>query len=197
MRNMRWQIARVMRIAIILTMAFALFAGLCACGSSHYTTGTEKSSSATSSSDGAKQNQDQYEDTWRQPKQTTPETYVDPRWPTTNSQLLAIPEEQRWYNAWGSVETTCTIAGPVIDVYQATNEYGAPIFVNIGADYPDPDCVTLVVWADDEAEFDSTLHDIDHGNAWISVTSYLTTYNGYLQFSTDNYVEWTYWTEVR
>lgn len=197
MRNMRWQIARVMRIAIIPTMAFALFAGLCACESSHYTTGTEKSSSATSSSNDAKQNQDQYEDTWRQPKQTTPETYVDPRWPTTNSQLLAIPEEQRWYNAWGSVETTCTIAGPVIDVYQATNEYGAPIFVNIGADYPDPDCVTLVIWADDEAEFDSTLHDIDHGNAWISVTSYLTTYNGYLQFSTDNYVEWTYWTEVR
>lgn len=197
MRNMRWQIARVMRIAIILTMTFALFAGLCACESSHYTTGTEKSSSATSSSNDAKQNQDQYEDTWRQPKQTTPETYVDPRWPTTNSQLLAIPEEQRWYNAWGSVETTCTIAGPVIDVYQATNEYGAPIFVNIGADYPDPDCVTLVIWADDEAEFDSTLHDIDHGNAWISVTSYLTTYNGYLQFSTDNYVEWTYWTEVR
>ena len=197
MRNMRWQIARVMRIAIILTMAFALFAGLCACGSSHYTTGTEKSSSATNSSNDAKQNQDQYEDTWRQPKQTTPETYVDPRWPTTNSQLLAIPEEQRWYNAWGSVETTCTIAGPVIDVYQATNEYGAPIFVNIGADYPDPDCVTLVIWADDEAEFDSTLHDIDHGNAWISVTSYLTTYNGYLQFSTDTYVEWTYWTGVR
>lgn len=197
MRNMSWQIARVMRIAIILTMAFALFAGLCACESSHYTTGTEKSSSATSSSNDAKQNQDQYEDSWRQPKQTTPETYVDPRWPTTNSQLLAIPEEQRWYNAWGSVETTCTIAGPVIDVYQATNEYGAPIFVNIGADYPDPDCVTLVIWADDEAEFDSTLHDIDHGNAWISVTSYLTTYNGYLQFSTDNYVEWTYWTEVR
>lgn len=197
MRNMRWQIARVMRIAIILTMAFALFAVLCACGSSHYTTGTEKSSSATSSSNDAKQNQDQYEDTWRQPEQTTPETYVDPRWPTTNSQLLAIPEEQRWYNAWGSVETTCTIAGPVIDVYQATNEYGAPIFVNIGADYPDPDCVTLVIWADDEAEFDSTLHDIDHGNAWISVTSYLTTYNGYLQFSTDNYVEWTYWTGVR
>lgn len=197
MRNMRWQITRVMRIATILTMAFALFAVLCACGSSHYTTGTEKSSSATSSSNDAKQNQDQYEDTWRQPEQTTPETYVDPRWPTTNSQLLAIPEEQRWYNAWGSVETTCTIAGPVIDVYQATNEYGAPIFVNIGADYPDPDCVTLVIWADDEAEFDSTLHDIDHGNAWISVTSYLTTYNGYLQFSTDNYVEWTYWTEVR
>lgn len=197
MRNMRWQIARVIRIAIIPTMTFALFAGLCACGSSHYTTGTEKSSSATSSSNGTKQNQDQYEDTWRQPKQTTPETYVDPRWPTTNSQLLAIPEEQRWYNAWGSVETTCTIAGPVIDVYQATNEYGAPIFVNIGADYPDPDCVTLVIWADDEAEFDSTLHDIDHGNAWISATSYLTTYNGYLQFSTDNYVEWTYWTEVR
>ena len=197
MRNMRWQIARVMRIVIILTMAFALFAELCACESSHYTTGTEKSSSATSSSNDAKQNQDQYEDTWRQPKQTAPEIYVDPHWPTTNSQLLAIPEEQRWYNAWGSVETTCTIAGPVIDVYQATNEYGAPIFVNIGADYPDPDCVTLVIWADDEAEFDSTLHDIDHGNAWISVTSYLTTYNGYLQFSTDNYVEWTYWTGVR
>ncbi len=193
----RKQSARCKRLVLLLTIAIALCLGLCTCGSSRYTTGTEKSSSTTSASKSTNQNQGQYTDTWRQPKQSTPETYVDPRWPTTNPQLLAIPEEQRWYNAWGCVETTCTIAGPVIDVYQATDEYGAPIFVNIGADYPDPDCVTLVIWADDEAEFDSTLHDIDHGNAWISVTSYLTTYNGYLQFSSDNYVEWTYWTGAK
>ena len=197
MKDKREQIARIVRIAIILAAAFTLFVGLSACGNSRYTTGTEKNGSATSASKSENQTQDQNTNTWRQPKQTAPEAYVDPRWPTTNSQLLAIPEEQRWYNAWGSVETTCTITGPVVDVYQATNENGAPIFVSIGADYPNPDCVTLVIWADDEAEFDSTLHEIDHGNAWISVTSYLTTYNGYLQFSSDNYVEWTYWTGVR
>lgn len=184
------------RAAISLTVAALLCFGLCACGSSRYSTGTEKNSSSSSASKGASQNQEQRASAWEESKHSTPEAYADPRWPTTDAQLLAIPEEQRWYNAWGSAGTTCTIAGPVIDVYQATNEYGAPIFVNIGADYPDPDCVTLVIWAVDEEAFDSTLHDIDHGNAWISVTSYLTTYNGFLQFSSDNYAEWTYWTGV-
>lgn len=160
-------------------------------------TGSKGSDTASTTSIDTSQYQEQRNTTSPRTNQSTPETHVDSRWPTTNAQLLAIPEEQRWYNAWGSAETTCTVAGPVVDVYQARDEYGSPIFVNIGADYPDPGCVTLVIWADDEAAYDETLHAIDHGNAWISVTSYLTVYNGYLQFSSDNYVEWTYWTGVR
>ncbi|MBR0404099.1 MAG: hypothetical protein IJI68_02685 [Eggerthellaceae bacterium] len=165
---------------------------ICSCGNSRYKTGTEKTVSSTSVNKAPTTNE-KYRNSFKAPE---PERYADARWPTTNQELLAIPEEQRWYNAWNSVETTCTIVGPVVDVYQATDEYGMPIFVTIGVDYPNPDSVTLVVWADEEEAFDSTLHAIDHGNAWIAVTSYLTTYNGYLQFSSDNYVEWKNWTGV-
>ena len=183
------------RTITVLVVAIVLCLGLCACGSSRYSTGTEShssSSAASSRSSGGFS----YSDSQNSYRYSMPETYTDPRWPTTSPELLAIPEEQRWYNAWANVDTTCTIVGPVVDVYQATNEYGMPIFVSIGADYPAQDSVTLVIWGQDEETFDSTLTAIDHGNAWIAVTSYLGTYNGYLQFSTDNYVEWTYWTGV-
>lgn len=179
-------------VAIVSAAVIVLCLGLCSCGNSRYTTGTEKPASSAS----VNKAPSAVASPWNQPSQPKRERYADPRWPTTNRELLAIPEEQRWYNAWGNVETTCTIVGPVVDVYQARDENGMPIFVTIGVDYPDRDSVTLVVWADDEEAFDSTLHEIDHGNAWIAVTSYLTTYNGYLQFSSDNYVEWTYWTRV-
>lgn len=176
---------------IVLTIAVVLCIGLSACGGSRYSTGTENAAVPSNTSNSNANTSSGIEK--EQPRQ---ERYSDARWPTTNPELLAIPEEQRWYNAWANVGTTCTVAGPVVDVYQAVDENGMPIFVTVGVDYPNCESVTLVIWADDEDAFDSTLHAIDHGNAWISITSYLTTYNGYLQFSSDNYVEWTYWTGI-
>ena len=43
-------------------------------------------------------------------------TYQDPRWPTTNPELLAIPESDRWYNASSKIGQYGTIAGPVKSV---------------------------------------------------------------------------------
>ena len=123
--------------------------------------------------------------------------YADARWPTTNSELLAIPEENRYYNAWNQVWSTCTVAGPVVNVYQAKNERGAPIFISIGAQYPSPDCVTLVVWGDAYYDFAEMIDAVDDGGAWLSVTGYLSEYNGNLQFNTgETYVSYTWWTNV-
>lgn len=118
----------------------------------------------------------------------------DSRWPTTNPQLLAIPEENRYYNAWNHVWTTCTVAGPVVNVYQAKDAAGAPIFISIGDYYPSPSCVTLVIWADAYNDFAQMINEVDDGGAWLSVTGYLSEYNGGLQFDiSDGYVEYTWW----
>lgn len=124
--------------------------------------------------------------------------YSDSRWPTRNSELLAIPEENRYYNAWNHVWTTCTVAGPVVNVYQAKESAGMPIFISIGEAYPSTNCVTLVVWADAYYGFEQMINAVDDGGAWLSVTGYLSEYNGGLQFDiSDGYVEYTWWEDVR
>ena len=125
--------------------------------------------------------------------------YEDARWPTTNSELLAIPESNRWYNARNHVGTHCTIAGPVVGVNYAGDSAGKPVFVNIGASYPSQESVQLVVWTEgDWSSFSRMLTDVDSmPNCWLSVTGYLSSYNGYMQFDTsDGYVEFTWWTNV-
>ena len=123
--------------------------------------------------------------------------YEDPLWPTTNSQLLAIPESERWYNAAQHVGTTCTVAGPVVNVYQAKESRGMPIFVDIGEAYPSSRSVTLLIWAEALSDFEEMLNEVDDGDAWISVTGYLGTYEGRLQFNIDDGpVQYTWWTHV-
>lgn len=107
---------------------------------------------------------------------------VDTQWPTTNQTLLAIPEEQRWYNGWAVAGTDCTLVGPVVNVYQAQDEMGAPIFINIGEPYPSANGITLLVWADQYYDFAEMIDAVDDGGAWLSVSGHLSVYNGHLQF---------------
>lgn len=104
----------------------------------------------------------------------------NPYWPTTAPELLAIPEEQRWYNARSQIGTNCTIAGPVAEVYQATQSQGMPIFVDIGEPYPSPNRVTLVVWADSLSNFEEMLNEVSQGDAWLSITGYLSSYRTFV-----------------
>ena len=122
--------------------------------------------------------------------------YDDPRWPTTSSTFTAMPEEVRWYNAWNMVGNYCTIVGPVHDVYQATEEAGRPIFVHIGNAYPD--CVSLVIWEDAWGDFSRMISDVDmNDNSWLSVSGYLSEYNGNLQFNiADGELTYEWWTNV-
>ena len=186
---------------VVATVALALCVlyGLCGCGLSN-------SSSTTPSRDEVESTQHpdyhdvssndlrpHYEPDFTSPEPPEP-AYEDPRWPTTNPQLLAIPEAERYYNAWNHVWTTCTVAGPVVNVYQAKDSAGMPIFISIGASYPSSDCVTLVVWADAYNDFAEMINDVDSGGAWLSVTGYLSEYNGGLQFDiSDGYIEYRWW----
>lgn len=124
--------------------------------------------------------------------------YEDERWPTTNSQLLAIPESQRWYNASSRVGTWCTIAGPVVRVTYSGDSAGKPVFVNIGAAYPSTSSVQLVVWTEgDWSAFSPMLTDVDQNeHCWLSVTGYLQSYNGYMQFDSSDGCEFRWWTNV-
>lgn len=108
-----------------------------------------------------------------------------------------MPESERWYNARDHMGTTCTVVGPVVNVYQATDEAGMPVFVDIGEEYPSSGNVTLVIWAQDIDPFLDMLNDVDDGGAWISVTGYLNNYEGMPQFNTSmSGIEFTWWTNV-
>lgn len=123
-------------------------------------------------------------------------SYQDPRWPTTNSELLAIPESDRWYNASEKIGEYGTIAGPVKSVYQAKNSPGMPVFINIGADYPSSERAQVVLWVEDVPYCEEMLHAIDHGNAWIAITGQISLYNGVPEINfSDGPVSWTYWTK--
>lgn len=120
---------------------------------------------------------------------------INLQWPTKNPDLLAIPEEQRWYNGWAVAGTNCTLVGPVVNVYQAQDEAGAPIFINLGASYPNTDGVTLLIWGDQYYDFADMINAVDDGGAWLSVSGYLSVYNDHLQFDAgEGYVEYTWWT---
>lgn len=123
--------------------------------------------------------------------------YEDERWQTTVPELVAVPESERWYNARDHMGTTCTVVGPVVNVYQATDEAGMPVFVDIGEEYPSGGNVTLVIWAQDIDPFLDMLNVVDDGGAWISVTGYLNNYEGMPQFNTSmSGIEFTWWTNV-
>lgn len=124
--------------------------------------------------------------------------YEDPDWPTRNAELLAVPESQRWQNAWKHVGTRCTVTGPVVSTYCASSSAGKPLFVNIGEDYPSKSCVSLVIWTDgDWSAFSQMVTEVDlESDSWLSVSGYLQSYNGHLQFNADDGVEYTWWTNA-
>jgi hypothetical protein len=47
-----------------------------------------------------------------------------------------------------------TVRGPVAGATYAENVSGQPTFLNLGADHPDPDRFTVVIWNDVRAQFD-------------------------------------------
>lgn len=123
----------------------------------------------------------------------------DSRWPTNNPTLLKIPKSERYYNAKKYVGSRHTIAGPVVNVYQAKSSNGQPTFINIGAKYPSSECFTFLIWAEDmNSDFREMLSDIKTGNAWLKVTGYVSMYEGRPQITTGNgSVSYTWWTNVK
>lgn len=127
------------------------------------------------------------------------ERYVDPEWPTTDSELLAVPDENRWYFSYYHIGETHTVVGPVVRVYQAMDEAGQPIFIDIGNEYPAARRFTVVIWAEDlDNGFREMVEDVDDGGAWLSVTGYISSYDDVPQMSSgDGPMSFTWYTDVR
>lgn len=192
------------RLAKVFLVAILVFGsvGMSACASSY----SKGSSSSASSSQSSKSSSAESlssklssSSASGSSKSFVSPSYTDSRWPTNNPELLAIPESNRYYTAGSYVGETHTVAGPVVNVYQASQSRGMPIFVNIGAKYPSPECFTLLIWAEDlNGDIEEMLNAVDHGNAWIEVTGYVSLYEGRTQIQTgDGPIEFTWWTNVR
>lgn len=179
-------------------LAAVLACSLCGC---HYSSNpapskSKKQETSSSQSDDQyweqrqrelEREQEAYDEEMRRLEESTPEAIAE---------RLGIPQSHLWYNAGDRIGETCTVAGPVVDVYQAKDANGMPIFIDIGAAYPSNNRVTLVVWGEHYDDFAEMINAVDHGNAWLSVTSYLEVYEGSLQMNSDNGCDYTWWTDV-
>lgn len=181
---------------LFIVIALAFFSGGFNGTSSDKTTTQSKSSTPTATAPTATTPTSQASKTpsWQPPKSSKP-TYQDARWPTTNPELLAIPESDRWYNAYSKIGEYGTIAGPVKSVYQAKDSPGMPVFINIGADYPSAERAQVVLWAEDVPYCEDMLNAISHGGSWISISGQISLYDGVPEINfSDGPVTWTYWT---
>lgn len=121
--------------------------------------------------------------------------YSDPRWPTANPALLAIPEADRWYNSRKRIGSRGTIAGPVADMDVLKDR----IMINIGHDYPNRDRAQIVIWAERWPDFQDVINDINLGdNCWVSVSGKISRRDGVAEIDVnDSRIKWRWWTDVR
>ncbi|MDO5335382.1 MAG: hypothetical protein Q4F23_04850 [Coriobacteriia bacterium] len=111
-------------------------------------------------------------------------------------ELKNLPEKNRWYNALKRVGQRAKLAGPVVNVYQAKDSRGMPIFVDVGSAYPGKSGFTLLIWAEDYDDFSEMLNQLGP-SSWISVTGYLSSYNGRPQYDvSDGSISYEWWTNV-
>lgn len=134
-----------------------------------------------------------------EPSQVRERQTINPEWPTTDDELLAVPEENRWYTSYYHIGETHTVVGPVVEVHQALNEEGQPIFVDIGKAYPSPGRFTVVIWAEDlDSGLLEMVNAVDDGNAWLSITGYISSYDDVPQMTSgDGPLDFTWYTNVK
>lgn len=185
-------LALILTSAILLTMV--LLPG-CAQSKSQHNASASTNASDISSSSSQNSTKPKNVNTSRIIEETP--SYKDSRWPTNNKELLAIPKAKRWYNASKHIGERCTIAGPIANTYQATSSNGSPIFLDIGAAYPNKKRVSILIW-DEDIEANSQLLDSVYGKSgcWISVTGCLTKYNGNMQMKSSDGLSYTWWTGI-
>ena len=61
----------------------------------------------------------------------------------------------RWDRAAALVGRVATIKRPVVGAYFASDSNGAPTFLNLGLDYPNPRRFTVLIWGRDRRKFRS------------------------------------------
>lgn len=166
--------------AVIATAIVIVFLLLPACHSASSGDASPGSSSASSSAK-ASQMGSAVGSSAQADRPSSSRTYEDARWPTAEGELLAIPENMRWYNAYKLVGSYGDVVGPVASVVHKPNVQGSPTFVNIGEDYPSSDRVQVVVWGDMSAECSDWLSNITPGRTWIDISGYISLYGDVVQ----------------
>jgi len=63
------------------------------------------------------------------------------------------PGSVSWADASSVVGTVATVRGPVAGTSYRPDVNGAPTFINLGKDYPDPSRFTAIVWGDARSNF--------------------------------------------
>ena len=109
---------------------------------------------------------------------------VDPKWPTSNPELKDIPESGRWYDTRDAVGSYASIAGPIVRIYQDTDSYGMPIFVELGNPYPDLNRFVIVIWDNTYYGWSEMLSSVTPGESWIQVEGYISSYEGVPELNT-------------
>lgn len=96
----------------------------------------------------------------------------------TPSTTPPIPEGAiSWTDARSYVGKTVTVYGPVEGTNYAKSANGGPTYIDIGADYPDTNRVSAVIWAEDRDTFPSAPESLYDGKN-IVVTGEIYIYDG-------------------
>ncbi len=82
-----------------------------------------------------------------------------------------------WEDARGFEGEQATVRGPVVGVAFVEAVSGQPTFLNVGADHPDPDRFTVVIWNDVRRSFD-TPPDIQFSGVEICVAGEIRIHDG-------------------
>jgi len=83
----------------------------------------------------------------------------------------------KWTEAGRHVGEKVTVYGPVAGSKYASTSNNQPTYIDIGARYPDPDRVSMVVWGEDRSNFPGSPEDMYLGKT-VSVTGEVYIYSG-------------------
>lgn len=82
-----------------------------------------------------------------------------------------------WEEASSHVGEVATVDGEVMGAEHATGSNGRPTFIDLGADYPDPSRVSVVIWGEDRYRFSGAPETMYLGKH-LRVTGEIYLYNG-------------------
>jgi endonuclease YncB( thermonuclease family) len=83
----------------------------------------------------------------------------------------------QWSEAIDHIGETATFTGKVIGTRYASSSNGKPTFLNVGADYPNSNRLTILIWGSDRSNFSSAPEKLYAGKT-IVVTGYVELYDG-------------------
>ena len=89
-----------------------------------------------------------------------------------------------WNEARAHVGEQAVVTGPVVGTHYAAGSNGAPTFLNVGRDYPDPDRLQVVVWGDDRGRF-PTPPERAYAGRTVCVSGEIELYRGVAEIEVD------------